>query len=633
MGKVTQSYLCPSCNSSLVFKHVASNYHVCSNCDSVIQRDANDSVVATKQGSFINTISPIQIGSCGVWQNKPFEIIGGVRCWMQETVFHYWTILFSDNTIGLLSEGYGLYTICIETKLNQVIHHGTLNTLKIGDKKSFELKATFVLTQKFNVVKMEFMGEVWFNNNSKSIEIFEFAASNGNRLEFHQSLLQNVTAFKAHSTSFKELELTKLSETKNETPTIIECNYCGTKNEIKLWPYTQSFGCMGCKTKYQINQNEKATIKGTNTKEEKFQLAINSKGKLFDVDYEIVGYAEKEEKNIYKSKWREYVLWNREEGFAFLSEYDGHWIFVKEKNDTPTLDKGNVGQFNYDGKIFDIYNRYRYNIIQSKGIFPYNIYDDDALLVEEFICPPEVWIVEKSDQEGITWYHGQHIDKKEIEAAFHVSLPNSKGVGAVEPRGTISLFSLKIFTAIIIALALIVHLIVGATLQEKVVFEQNFYLNDSTKTINEVTQQFELTKSRSNLAFDLTAPLDNNWISLDIQLINSKTGEEYNLSQGLEYYSGYEGGEHWSEGDKTTRNYISSLPKGNYYLKVQSTLDTYKPVSDFNLTVTNDVSMSRNVVIIMILLLIGPLGYYAYSKYIEMERWRNSEFSPYHNNY
>ncbi|MFY7899751.1 MAG: DUF4178 domain-containing protein, partial [Chitinophagaceae bacterium] len=448
---------------------------------------------------------------------------------------------------------------------------------------------------------------------------------------FHQSKSQELTAYAVHPTNYQTLGF-EPTTTKALTTVEISCLYCNGKNEIKAWPYTQSFGCLHCETKYEIKQNKEAVVRGTNKKSEQFALSIGSKGVIHGISYEIIGYAQKEEKNIYKSKWKEYVLWNMEQGFCFLSEFNGHWILVQEKNDTPILERSNIKQFEYNKQFFDIYNKYKYTVIQSKGCFPYNIYNDEEITVEEFIAPPKMWIQERSDKEGITWYYGEHVDKKDIEEAFQVKLSQPTGVGAIQRRGTVNVLSLKIFTAIIIAIALITHLIIGATLNEKVVFEQNYYLNDSTKTVNTVTEKFELTKNKSNLAFDVTAPLDNSWLSVDVQLINIKTGEEFNVSLGLEYYSGYESGEYWKEGDKTTREYVSSLPKGTYYLKLQSSTDLYRAPNDFTLTVTNDVSMNKNIIIIMLLLLIAPLGYYLYGRYIEYQRWNNSEFSPYNYN-
>jgi transcription elongation factor Elf1 len=136
MGVLYQKYQCPSCNEAVVFKHVFTNFAVCNNCKSVVQNEPKKAVQLTAYASFTNTVSPINIGMKGNWQNKNFEVIGGSRVWMQETVFHYWTIIFSDNTYGWLSEGYGLFAICLETKPNQVINYGSLNSLKTGDKRN-----------------------------------------------------------------------------------------------------------------------------------------------------------------------------------------------------------------------------------------------------------------------------------------------------------------------------------------------------------------------------------------------------------------------------------------------------------------------------------------------------------------
>ncbi len=69
-------------------------------------------------------------------------------------------------------------------------------------------------------------------------------------------------------------------------------------------------------------------------------------------------------------QWREYTLYNPAEGFAYLSEYNGHWIFLKEMADAPVVTSNKTLAYQYDGKTFKKYNQYQFNLVDSLGEFP-----------------------------------------------------------------------------------------------------------------------------------------------------------------------------------------------------------------------------------------------------------------------
>lgn len=474
--------------------------------------------------------------------------------------------------------------------------------------------------------RCEAEGEFMLLNGGNNLRLFEFSLTDGTSFEFQQSN-ELRDAYSIVYAEFTDFSFTNLAPPKFSKKTI-ECHHCKTINHIKTWPYAQSYGCMGCDSRYALDKNGNLIPIEDNKTNGQFDLELNQTGTLFGIDYQIIGMALKQERTIYKSKWKEYTLFNNQYGYAFLSEYNGHWIFVQEKGSCPTLLETVSNSFEYGGELFDLYNDYHFDVLDARGEFPYNIFDDEDIRVKEYISPPQMWIFEKSRDEGYNWYNAKHIGKHEMQT-FQKPLPYKSGVGAIEPKGSIDLKTLKITAALVIAFALLIHLFTANLNKQEILLDRGFSTTDSATSINFVSEKFTLNKWKSNLSFELSAPVQNSWLSLDINLVNAKTGDEYALDQGVEYYSGYEGGESWSEGSQTSTEYLSSIPSGTYYLNIHSSADTYNRVNDFHLTVTNDVEMTRNLVIIIILLSITPLGYYFYRRYAETSRWANSDFSPY----
>ncbi len=132
MGKETGIYQCPSCSQSLIFKSKETRIKVCT-CGTPINRLESDDL--TKKSAF--TIGEhndlIQVSTTGVYQEKPFEVIGRFRVWLAESVYNYWTILFNDGTPAFLAEGYGMYAILQTTRPEQNLTASEVSRLEITD--------------------------------------------------------------------------------------------------------------------------------------------------------------------------------------------------------------------------------------------------------------------------------------------------------------------------------------------------------------------------------------------------------------------------------------------------------------------------------------------------------------------
>jgi hypothetical protein len=153
----------------------------------------------------------------------------------------------------------------------------------------------------------------------------------------------------------------------------------------------------------------------------------------------------------------------------------------------------------------------------------------------------------------------------------------------------------------------------------------------ANKTAGIVSPPFILENTlsgKSNLQVELIAPVHNSWMEADITLVNDNTGEEFHFEQGVEYYSGVEDGESWSEGQNYTDLTLSYIPEGKYHLNIfPATPD--EGVGYFQLTLTQDVSMLSNFFIILLLALIFPVALWISVSSYEAQRWMNSDFSPY----
>jgi hypothetical protein len=571
----------------------------------------------------------IQPGTEGQWNNQSFRVLGRFRAWIEEFVFNYWTIEFADGRLAYLGEGYGLYSI--HEKIIADTHHatGAMKKSEPGSKMTLFGDA-FLLERKYKCYKLEVEGEVWLPGADIPVQTFEWAHEGGRHLEFIEFTGGDITSFEVHYTSFGMLQAKNLREFEHAEKKFL----CSCSNEVvvRTFPFAQSYGCTFCGRRYVLDvTGTYKDLMQLNQVDQKPAIPLGSKGVLNGVNYEVLGFAIKQENNTGGAKWQEYTLFHPTEGFAFLSEYNGHWIFVKERGDAPVLYGSKELSMKYDGEPFQLYNSYSYEVYHALGEFPYNIFNDYSKQVLEYISPPEVWIREKDNREGIMWFLGEHIKSSEVKSAFgnKVKLPPRIGIGAVDPKGFISKEKLFFVTSIALLFMIFAHLLTIPGKREEVLMDRTFSIPDTANTTTFVTGTLNLDKWRSNLQFDIYAPVSNSWFELGAVLVNTATGNEYSIEQGVEYYYGYTDGENWEEGDKNETTYISSIPAGNYQLQLVGTREPGSLVSGFTVRVTYDVSNHRNLLYCILLLLTWPVIRFFIVRQNETKRWENSPYTPF----
>jgi predicted RNA-binding Zn-ribbon protein involved in translation (DUF1610 family) len=622
---------CPDCPGVLHFSSDQSTIIICPSCGSVIKRNKEGALQSKPQ--FIVSIKSeiIQPGTTGVWESRPFTVLGRFRAWFEESVFNYWTIQFSNGEIAWLGEGYGIYSILKPAMLTEKISGWDINAINIGDLKSFNAAEKFILEKKQKTIKWEIEGELYIPESASSaFTLLEFSAVTGKNISLFEFGRDSTIAYEVTYISFSSLQFKNLREYNNKGKNFT-CTACSKHVHIKTYPYAQSCACPSCGTFYSLKDGMDFKKEKSTKTDGLICLPLGSVGQAEGIQYEVIGYAQKEEQNIYHSKWKEYTLFNPQEGFAFLSEYEGHWIYIREKGDSPVLLNQNDRNFDFDNEPFQLFNAYNYEVIAARGEFPYNIFDNRNTKVREYISPPEIWIQERDKNEGISWFFGKHIEPSEIEHSFKPdTMPYRSGIGAVQPTGYISLPKMIRATFIGILLLLFTHFFIGLTKNEKVLLSETYSFNDSSDQFSFVTSKFTLDKWRSNLQFTIVAAVSNSWFELGATLVNTVTGKEYSLEKGVEYYYGYSDGESWTEGSTREDAYLTRIPAGTYFLQLQGTRENnLNKIPDFFVEVAYDVQNVRNVWLAIVLLLLWPVGKYLLIHYNEKRRWSNSPYSPY----
>jgi hypothetical protein len=140
------------------------------------------------------------------------------------------------------------------------------------------------------------------------------------------------------------------------------------------------------------------------------------------------------------------------------------------------------------------------------------------------------------------------------------------------------------------------------------------------------SQPFQIN-ANGNVKISASAPVNNSWVDVDVDLINDQSQEVESVNVPIEYYSGVEDGESWSEGGQDQDATLSSLPAGQYTLKVEGTWQNWQQPMPVTVKIEQNVNRGVNFCCAGILLLIVPiLGIFRKWSF-EASRWKDSMFT------
>lgn len=405
-----------------------------------------------------------------------------------------------------------------------------------------------------------------------------------------------------------------------------KCKQCARPLLIRLHGLTRFVACRDCGHAMMRDTatgylNERRTYSARQLQP---YLDPGDEGELFGRRYLVTGWVRKKEKSAPYS-WAEYHIFNPVHGFAQLSVYEGHWTFHEQLRIHPRA-SGIEEILIHERNAYQRFNSYSCTVLEAAGEFNRDVNDDQRAKVRELVAPPFM-LTREQDPDELAWYMGRYVEPDEIKKAFGKAMapPPRKGVGAAQPlRLAIDKNVLKTISVLAFAVILLTQILFWVVDRQAPIGSWNLQTNvsDPTKSAMVETSSFEL-RSRYSAVELVVYPigLQNNWFALSGALINEDTGESRSFDIDIEFYSGYEGGEHWSEGRQNDGIVFSALPAGKYHLEVYPAYDAGRPVKQFALQVNGSPTLWSNMWLILGLAMIFPLITWYRVTTFETNRW------------
>ncbi len=413
----------------------------------------------------------------------------------------------------------------------------------------------------------------------------------------------------------------------------LACPNCGAPVELRGFAHTLSVVCPSCHSILDASTPALTLLQQVQIRERiQPPLPLGSRGKFENTTYEVIGFQTRDLVNEEGYGWSEYVLFNPYKGFRYLSEYRGHWNYIRVQAAVPEVTKRSGKPA---ARMEDRTYRHFDHVVAATsyvlGEFPWRVRVGETATVDDYVAQPYMLSSETTEGETV-WSRGEYYTSAQMWKIFGVpgAPPPVYGVFANQPSpyaGRIgSAWSLWLWlTVALAALAFTFSLLSSG----KEVFRQTYaFAPGSSGEPSFVTDVFQLTGRPSNVQIKIDSNLDNNWAYFNFALINQDSGHGYDFGREVSYYHGRDSDGSWSEGSPHDSVKIAAVPAGNYYLRVEPEMDAKAVPMHYEILIRRDVLTWTWILIAAGLLLVPPIFMSIRSITFESARWRESDYPP-----
>ncbi len=648
---------CPSCGALVEFRSSASIMAVCGYCQSTLVRHDMDLEKIGKMADLLPDRSPIQLGTQGVYGRAQFNVVGRIQQRYGQGVWNEWYVYFDDQRTGWLGDFQGQCTITFPAEYPKDIP--TADAIKIGGRVIIDgspYQVTNIETARCVAGAGELPFKVGPGYEAQVVDL-RGAGNSFATLDYSEDPPRIFVGAEVDRATLKFTGLREEDQQDDGTQVAniqaksFNCTWCGAPQTVHAPGQSESLVCGSCGSVIDLTDpNLRVLWTFRAAKKAEPRIPLGSRGKLFDADYEVLGFMRRMTKVDYATyEWSEYLLHSWKAGFRWLTEYDGHWNFVRSLTQNPQgasiLSSNSIS---YGGKLYKHFQNAAAEVSYVIGEFYWRIEQGEKVAAHDFVSPPFILSKEQTERE-ISWSQGEYVEPDAVWSAFKLEddPPPRFGVSASQPSPHKAKLvpTWGLFGAFFVAAMLMqgFFLLISAN---KPVYQRTFHFDargtpigtedegfvpvetsGSTATFKTVTTDvFPLTGRTSNVVLKSQSNLDNNWLFVGLTLVEKDTGAVVRIGRELSYYHGYDGGESWSEGGSSDEVSLPSVPSGNYYLTVDAEADPRNSQAvDYRLTVNRDVPYSTNFWITILLLSLYPIVAWWRHRRFEQRRWAESD--------
>lgn len=349
---------CPNCGAPVEFRSAASASAVCGFCKSTLLREGEALRRIGRVGELFDDHSPLTLGAQGRYQGEGFALVGRLQYRYDGGTWNEWRALFDSGKSGWLSEDNGAYVFAFDAPLGEPAPPA--GELVAGERRIVAGQAWDVASvTRSALIAAE--GELAKPpNQSQPFDVADLRNAQGEVGTLDYGDARDVGWSVGRPVELSSLALVGLAVASDGSDVAerqfkarsLQCPSCGAGLEVTL-ASTQSIVCGQCKSVVDVSQGAGADLAAANRNHygqdtpglgSEPLIPLGASGQLAlggsTQRWQVVGYVERHTvpgpgDDGESWFWREYLLYHRSEGFAFLVDAEDGWSWVRTISGAP----------------------------------------------------------------------------------------------------------------------------------------------------------------------------------------------------------------------------------------------------------------------------------------------------------
>jgi DNA-directed RNA polymerase subunit RPC12/RpoP len=600
---------CPTCGAAVSYDQRLAVLSVCEYCQTAIIYDEKVALIAGKMSVLAKPAGPLFVGAMGSLKKLNFTVIGRVRYGYANGFWDEWYLSHDDGSTSWLTEDEKRFMHEhpreLEIDASSITQFQPGSVFNLGDSQYSVRESDTAICEggegqlPFKIISdehIQFLDLVREDGATATIEVepggtVKFFA--GESLEFKDIQVFNASGYEDNSVDFEKAATSESRERiayNTDRQHAIQCHSCGGTNDkvdfsadeilcqhcgVSLERAPAELSCPDCSAHLEIFGSESksincsycfssislegkptvvAKLKGKllkNRQKLKIPIALGSKATFDGLKFQLVGFIRTVEDTYYFTY--DYLFYNQQWGYRWLSCYDGHFTLQEKMDKPPMIDAKRMQNMRYKQSLRQLDTSWQYYeggdllIDWVEGELPWVAQVGDGSTYHDFIAPPQLLSCEITNKE-VEWQLYRSIEHDELAKAMGIKindLPRGRGVGACQVNTKASSQMANGSLAAAFTLVGIILLVMGFSSGKEIA---NFSVDNKQYREEFISPLYDMTATNANYMIKFQAPLDNAWVYLDWALVNEADEALIESSAEMSYYSGYEGGESWSEG-------------------------------------------------------------------------------------
>ncbi len=432
--------MCPQCGAEVSLRSAATPVAVCSFCRSTLARDGDALKRLGSSAELFDDHSPLQVGTVGVWQDKPFTIVGRLQWRTADSVWSEWVALFDIGSRAWLSEDNGRYVFAFDAALpgaaasafgNPATSRAALDALQAGQRLRLgdrEWSVASVVQARVAAAEGELPQAPTLDVPTTVVDLrsdlgeVATLAADGRTVSWSVGRGVELAAL--------QLRQLRADDAKTASTQAAPCPSCGTPLQVKL-DTTKSITCAACKAIVDVSQGVGGQLSHVNQSSRTLgrlaqpliplgataMLELGSTKTAWQAVGYMVRRVEPELGDDPEPPWSEYLLYSRGVGFAFLVNGEDGWSWAIPITGVPKP-RGDHAQ--WQGRLYD--RRYDYNAetIFVLGEFYWQVKRNQRSHNTDYAHKD--WRLNREQQnQEVTWSDGRTLQARPLLSAFGVS--------------------------------------------------------------------------------------------------------------------------------------------------------------------------------------------------------------------